>query len=98
MAIHPERDGTTILDGASDPEGDPLSVTRINGNPALIGMPVNLSIGGHIVVQSDGSVIFDDTNMVEPGSGATLADGVIATVSDGTNTVDIAVNLLIHAI
>lgn len=98
MAIYTERNAISILDAAVDPEGDPLSVTEVNGDAALIGAPVALSIGGSITVGADGVVIFDDTGFTWPGFGNSVFDGVIATVSDGSNNVSVAVNVQINHI
>lgn len=96
MTTFNERDALTILDSAIDPEGDALSVTAVNGNAALIGAPVALSVGGSVIVASDGSVVFDDTGFTWPGSGSGVFDSIIATVSDGTNDVPVSVNIQIN--
>lgn len=96
MATFNERDSLTILDSATDPEGQSLSVTAVNGNTALIGAPVALSVGGSITVASDGSVVFDDTGFTWPGAGSSVADSIIATVSDGANDVPVSVNVQIN--
>lgn len=93
MASFTERDGITILSGAIDPENDPLSVTRINGDASLIDVPVPLSIGGSVTVSANGTVVFDDTGFQWPFTGQNKADGVIAEISDGHNTVSVAVAL-----
>lgn len=93
MATFSERDDLSILSAVTDPEGDPLFITEVNGDPALVNAPVTLSIGGSIRVLSNGTVTFDDTGFTWPGSGSSLNDGIIATVSDGTNTVPVSVNL-----
>ena len=97
MATFTERDGTTILTGATDPEFDPLFITQINGDPALINQPISLSIGGSVTIASNGVTTFDDTGFTWPTPGTSVADGVIAEVSDGSNLVSVAVNLEIHA-
>jgi len=96
MATYTERDSLTILDSATDPEGDPLTVTEINGNPALIGVPIALSVGGSVTVTSDGTVTFDDSGFTWPAQGSTQADSLLATISDGVNTVSLTVNLQLN--
>lgn len=96
MAIFNERDSISILDSAVDPEGDSLSVTAVNGNAALIGAPIALSVGGAVIVASDGHVVFDDAGFTWPGSGSGLVDSIIATVSDGTNDVPVSINIQIN--
>jgi len=98
MTIFNERDSLSILDGAVDPENDSLSVTAVNGNPALIGAPIMLSVGGSVIVASDGNVVFDDAGFTWPGVGSGVADSIIATVSDGTNNVPVSVNIQINAL
>lgn len=96
MATFTERDNLTILDSATDPEGDPLSVTAVNGSAALISTPIPLSVGGTVTVAGDGSVVFDDAGFTWPGSGSGLFDSIIATVSDGFNDVPVTVNIRIN--
>jgi len=96
MATFIERDNLTILDSASDPEGDPLSVTAVNGSAALIGAPIALSVGGAVIVASDGSVVFDDAGFTWPGAGSGLFDSIITTVSDGVNDVSVTVNIQLN--
>lgn len=97
MAQYSERSGTVILDAVTDPEGDPLTVTEINGSAALVGAPVALSIGGSITVSANGTVTFDDTGFSWPAQGASKFDGFIATVSDDhSNTVPVSVNLQLN--
>jgi hypothetical protein len=96
MATYIERDNLTILDSATDPEGDPLSITAVNGSTTLLNSPIPLSVGGAVIVASDGSVVFDDTGFTWPGSGSGLYDSIIATVSDGTNDVSVTVNIQIN--
>ena len=98
MAQFLERNGTSILSDVVDPEGDPLTVVAINGNPALIDQPIPLSVGGAIIVGADGAVLFDDTGFTRPPPGQGVADSVIATVSDGTNDVDVTVSLDINVL
>lgn len=96
MTVYTERDGITVLSYASDPELDPLFVSKINGDPALIDVPVPLSIGGTIAIGADGTTVFDDTGFVWPLTGQSKADGVIAEISDGTNYVSVAVSFQIN--
>jgi len=96
MTLYYERDDLTVLSGAVDPEGDPLTVTEVNGDPTLVGVAFGLSIGGLVTVSSDGTVVFDDTGFTPPGAGESLADSVIATVSDGSSAVPVAVDIQIH--
>lgn len=96
MAVYSERNSVSILDSAVDPEGDPLTVTEINGMAALVGTPHALSVGGSITIQADGTASFDDTGFTWPSQGGTMGDSVIATVSDGTNPVSVTVNIMLN--
>jgi len=96
MTVYSERTNTTILSGSADADGDLLTVVRINGQAALIGVPIPLSVGGAVTVTSDGIVTFDDTGFTVPEIGEYVADGIIATISDGTQEVDTTVNLELY--
>jgi len=96
MATITERDNLTILDSATDPEGDPLSITAVNGSAALVGASIALSVGGAVIVASDGRVVFDDAGFTWPGAGSGLFDSIIVTVSDGSNDVSVTVNIQIN--
>jgi len=93
MAVFTERDEQTVLTGASDPEFDPLSVSKINGDAALVGAQIPLSIGGTITILADGTTVFDDTGFIWPLIGQSKADSVIAEITDGTNEVSVAISL-----
>jgi len=96
MPLFTERDGLSILDSATDPEGDSLSVTEVNGSSALIGAAIPLSVGGSITVAGNGSVVFNDTGFTWPALGNSLFDSVIATVSDGVNNVSVTVDIRLN--
>ena len=96
MATYTERNNVSILDAAVDPEGDPLTVTEINGAAANVGAPITLSVGGTLTVQADGSASFDDTGFSWPAQGSSMFDSVIATVSDGQNNVFVSVNVQLN--
>lgn len=93
MTVFSERNGKTILNSAADADGDLLTVTKINGQAGLVGMPVALSVGGSITVTSDGIATFDDTGFTVPEIGEHLADGIIVTISDGQEEIETSVNL-----
>lgn len=77
MTIYVERNSLTLLNGATDPDGDPISVRRLNGT-LISSWPhiVDLTIGSVIVAQ-DGTVTFDDEQSTSqlPGGGQTVANG-----------------------
>lgn len=96
MTVYTERNNTTLLSSAADADGDPLSVTKINGQAALVGVAVPLSVGGSVTVSPDGVVLFDDTGFTIPEIGDYVADSLIATISDGVTEVDTSVNLELY--
>ena len=98
MAIYSERNANSILTFATDPEGAPMFISKVNGDPGLVGAAVGLSIGGAATVAFDGTVTYDDTGLPTVPVGTELADSLIATVSDGLNEVDVTVNLEILGI
>ncbi|WP_271586810.1 Ig-like domain-containing protein [Bradyrhizobium sp. CCBAU 53415] len=73
-----------LLANDSDPDGDPLTVSEVNGSPANIGSPVTLPSGAKLTVSADGNVAYDPN-----GAFAGLQTGQIATdsftyaISDG---------------
>ena len=60
MTIYAEKTLTSLLEGALDVDGDPISVRRINGTvpsswPYSVGLP-----GGAALVEQDGTILYDD--------------------------------------
>ena len=98
MAIFSERDGLTVLSNAINPGPDPLYVTRINGYPDLVGSDLNLSVGGSVRINADGTVSFSDTGFSWPLAGNSRADSLIAEVSNGTHNVEVSVQILLNAL
>lgn len=96
MTVYAERNNKTILSTAVDADGDELTVTKINGQASLVGVPIPLSVGGTVMVTPDGVVTFDDTGFDVPEIGDYVADGLIATISDGTDETDTSVNLELY--
>lgn len=96
MTIFSERTNTTILSMAGDADGDPLSVLKVNGQEALVGVPIPLSVGGSVTVTSEGVVTFDDTGFTIPDIGDYVADGLIVTITDGTAETETSVNLELY--
>jgi VCBS repeat-containing protein len=51
-----------VLGNDSDPEGDPLTVSEIDGQPAVVGTPVTLTDGsGTVTLNGDGTLTFEPT-------------------------------------
>jgi len=93
MATYPERDNTSILDFATDLEGAELFISKVNGDPALVGLPIPLSIGGSVTVAADGVVSYDDAGLPLLPEGARRYDGIIVAISDGVNEIEAPVSL-----
>jgi hypothetical protein len=86
MGIYPEKNGLTLLAGASDPDGNPIVVSRVNGSAANVGQPVALTggAGGLVTVNAAGVVSFDDTGLAAPAVGQGAAAGSFTyRLSDG---------------
>jgi len=84
MATYSEKNGVTLIDGASDPEGDPVFVSHVNGLAANVGQPVPLEGGGTVTVAADGTVALDDATLANPAEGAVAIAGLFTyRLSDG---------------
>lgn len=87
-----------VLTNDSDPDGDPLTVSAVNGDPVNVGQPITGDNGGLFTLHPDGSYTFDpngDFNMLLDGQTATTT--IEYTVDDGeggtaTTTLTITVN------
>ena len=67
----------------SDPDGDPLTVAAVNGNPAGVGTPVAGDNGGLVTIGEDGTVSFDPNGDFEAlGDGESDTTTVTYTVTD----------------
>ncbi len=86
-----------VLANDADPDGDTLTVTQVNGNPANVGTAIAGSNGGLFTLNADGSYTF------EPGSafqhlaaGDKAYSSITYTVSDGesgTSTATLTVEI-----
>ncbi len=73
-----------VLDNDSDPDGDPLSVGEVNGDPNAVGTPVAGDNGGLVTINPDGTVTFDPNGEFEAlGEGEEATTTVTYTVDDG---------------
>ena len=88
MTQYPENSTITLLTGATDPDGDPIRVRRIEGSvitawPHVITLPT-----GTISITEFGVVTYDDGGDISghPANGATSANGTFNyTLWDGTD-------------
>ncbi|WP_299471232.1 Ig-like domain-containing protein [uncultured Roseibium sp.] len=68
----------------SDPNGDPLSVTEVDGDPANVGVPINLDSGAILTVNSDGTFDYDPNGAFEDlAVGSSSAEFFTYTITDG---------------
>ncbi|WP_177175901.1 Ig-like domain-containing protein [Sphingopyxis sp. YR583] len=81
----------------SDPDGDPLTVSAVNGVAANVGAAVAGSAGGNFTIAADGSYGFDPgTAFDDLGAGQTRTTSVTYTISDGqggTSTATVTVTV-----
>ncbi|MEA3008920.1 MAG: hypothetical protein QOJ91_612, partial [Sphingomonadales bacterium] len=84
----------------SDADGDPITVSEVNGSPADVGNPITLASGAILTVNSDGTYSYNPngkfTRLTDGSSGAvntsTVGDTFSYTVSGG-NTVSVTVTV-----
>ncbi len=88
-------DGSVFADndnGAdSDPDGDPLTVTHVNGEAAGVGSQITLASGALLTLNADGGFVYDPNGSFESlADGATGSDGFTYSMSDGNGGSDSA--------
>ncbi|MEW8470659.1 MAG: Ig-like domain-containing protein, partial [Candidatus Thiodiazotropha sp.] len=82
----------------SDPEGDGLQVTQVEGGAYTPGVPLTLASGAQVTFQSDGSYTYNTNGQFDGlGAGGSVDDSFSYQISDGnggfaTATVTITVN------
>gem|GEM_PF-4266547 len=79
-----------VLGNDSDPDGDDLTVTQINGTPITVGTPIDLPSGASLTVNPNGSVTYtpvDDYNGPDSFT-YTIDDG-----QGGTDTATVTLNV-----
>ncbi len=86
MTSYAERNSLTLLTGAADPDGDMLTLRRINGE-VILSWPHVMEMGkGSVSISEGGTVIYDDGGSIteHPTTGASIANGFFTyTVWDG---------------
>ncbi|MCU7850958.1 MAG: DUF4347 domain-containing protein [Candidatus Thiodiazotropha sp. (ex Monitilora ramsayi)] len=82
----------------SDPEGDSLQVTQVEGGAYTPGLPITLASGAQVTFQSNGSYTYNTNGQFDGlGAGSSVDDSFTYQVSDGnggfdTATVTITIN------
>ncbi|MDH3666726.1 MAG: Ig-like domain-containing protein [Paracoccaceae bacterium] len=90
--------GGDVLGNDSDPDGDPLTVTAINGQAVNVGSQIALASGALLTVNASGTFSYDQNGAFDAlNDGETGNDSFTYTISDGqggtdTATVNITVN------
>ncbi|WP_312996493.1 retention module-containing protein, partial [Achromobacter animicus] len=73
-----------VLANDTDPDGDTLTVSQVNGNAANVGTAVTGSNGGTFTLNADGSYSFNPGSTFQNlGVGQTATSSISYTVSDG---------------
>ena len=80
-----------VITNDSDPDGDTLSVSEVNGNAASVGNQITLASGALVTVNADGTYSYDPNGQFEAlAVGVTATDTFTYTVSDGNGGTDTA--------
>ncbi|TPW07339.1 MAG: hemolysin, partial [Acidimicrobiaceae bacterium] len=84
-----DNDATAGLD--SDPDGDPLAVSEVNGQSADVGQPVTGSAGGTFTIAASGAMTFDPGSAFDDlPAGQTRSTSVTYTITDNEGGSDTA--------
>jgi VCBS repeat-containing protein len=94
--------GNVLADNGNGPDddidGDPLTVTHVNGSTANVGTQIVLASGALLLLNADGSFSYDPNGQFEAlGPGDSAQDSFTYTISDGqggsdTATVTLTIN------
>ncbi|WP_343737954.1 retention module-containing protein, partial [Achromobacter sp.] len=86
-----------VLANDTDPDGDTLTVSQVNGNAANVGTAVTGSDGGTFTLNADGSYSFNPGSTFQNlAAGETASSSITYTVSDGqggTSTATLTVEI-----
>jgi len=73
----------------SDPDGDPLVVSAVNGVAAAVGNEITLASGALLTVNADGTFRYDPSSRIEDlDPGDSVSDSFTYTISDGRGGTD----------
>lgn len=74
-----------VLSNDSDPEGDSIVVTAVNGIPNAVGAAIILASGAIVILDSDGSFIYDpNARFNDLQDGQAITDSFEYTIDDAT--------------
>ncbi len=83
--------GDRLLDNDTDPDGDTLTVTAIDGVAVADGQTVTLASGALLTISQDGSFSYDPNGQFDSlAAGALDTDSFTYTISDGHGNTDTA--------
>lgn len=84
----------------SDPDGDALTVSQVNGVGANVGTEITLASGARLTVNADGTYDYNPAGQFETlRSGETASDSFTYQISDGRGGTDVAtVNITITGV
>jgi VCBS repeat-containing protein len=86
--------GNVLADNGNGPDddidGDPLTVTHVNGSTANVGTQIVLASGALLLLNADGSFAYDPNGQFDLGSGDSAQDSFTYTVADGQGGSDTA--------
>ena len=75
----------------SDPDGDSLTVTAVNGSTGALGSPITLPSGAILTISTDGSYAYDPNGQFDSlAPGQSAIDAFTYTISDGDGGSDTA--------
>jgi VCBS repeat-containing protein len=78
-----------VLGNDSDPEGDDLTVSAVNGSGGDVGTQITLNSGALLTLNADGSYAYDPNGSFEGlGAGESGSDSVTYTAADGNGGTD----------
>ena len=74
----------------SDPDGDPLTVTHVNGNQGDVGQQIQLASGAKVTVAASGALTYDPDGQFDwVAAGQQTTDQFNYTIGDGNGRTDI---------
>jgi hypothetical protein len=77
--------------GDSDPDGDTLTVTQVNGNALNVGSQITLASGALLTLNANGAFDYDPNGQFENlATGDSTTDSFTYTISDGNGGTDMA--------